>query len=372
MAVNMTKHKQQRRRKLRAIDLFAGCGGLTVGLKQAGFKVVAAVEFEAGAVEAYKLNHPEVTVYDLDICELTGATILSDARLAQGELDLLAGCPPCQGFSRMKTLNGKRGDADPEKNDLVFQYLRLVEELLPRALLMENVPALRDDDRYRHLRERVEALGYHVVDDVHDAADFGVPQRRRRFIMLAAQTQAPKMPTSVSAEERTTVRQAISDWTTTAGTSGDAAHDIKSNRTAAVDALIRSIPHDGGSRRDVEGYEELDCHKKCDGFYDVYGRMRWDDVSPTITSGFPNPSKGRFIHPDQDRTLTLREGALIQTFPKDYRFPVHRGKYPVAVMIGNALPPMLAKAHASAIAAVLRADTIPPGGLHARAASHLG
>lgn len=350
--VDMNQDTQDK--KLLAVDLFSGCGGLTVGLKDAGFQVVAAVEFEAGAVEAYKLNHPEVTVYETDICELDGATVLVDAGLEKGELDLLAGCPPCQGFSRMKTLNGKRGDADPEKNDLVFQYLRLVEELMPRALLMENVPALRLDERYTRLRESVEALGYQVADEVHDAADFGVPQRRRRFIMLAAKNERPEMPAPVPDDERMTVRKAISAWRTTAGSSGDPAHDVTSNRTEAVEALIRSIPHDGGSRKDVEGYEELECHKRCDGFRDVYGRMRWDDVSPTITSGFPNPSKGRFIHPDQDRTLTLREGALLQTFPKDYQFPAHRGKYPVAVMIGNALPPKLAKAHASAIAAALR------------------
>jgi DNA (cytosine-5)-methyltransferase 1 len=343
-------------RELLAVDLFSGCGGLTLGLKLAGFRVIAAVEFDAGAVEAYKLNHQGVTLYDFDICQLRGEQILADAGLKAGELDLLAGCPPCQGFSRMKTLNGKHEDADPGKNDLVYQYLRLVEELQPRALLLENVPALRQDRRYRLLRERVEELGYYVSDEIHDAADFGVPQRRRRLIMLAAKCARPAMPTPVPVEARQSVRQAISAWSATAGVSGDLAHDVPSNRSARVEALIRRIPHDGGSRRDLGADEQLQCHKNCDGFGDVYGRMRWDDVSPTITSGFPNPSKGRFIHPDQDRTLTLREGALLQTFPSDYKFPEHRGKYQVATMIGNALPPRLAEAHASAVAAVLRGE----------------
>lgn len=351
----MTASRQPEERRLRAIDLFSGCGGLTVGLKQAGFEVMAAVEFDPGAVEAYKLNHPEVKVYDVDIRRLTGEQILTDTRLKVGDLDLLAGCPPCQGFSRMKTRNGKHTELDKDRKDLVNEYLRLVEELQPRALLMENVPALQQDGRYIRLRARVEELGYLVSDDVHDAADFGVPQRRRRLIMLAARKPipCPVMPSPSPTNERVTVRQAIEELASTAGTSGDPAHDVKSNRSRKVEDLIRSIPPNGGSRSELGPDKQLECHKKCDGFRDVYGRMRWDEVAPTITGSFPNPSKGRFLHPDQHRTLTLREGALLQTFPEDYKFPDQRGKYPVAVMIGNALPPKLAAIHASAIAAVL-------------------
>lgn len=335
-----------------AIDLFAGCGGLTTGLKLADFRAVAAVEFEPGAVEAYKLNHPEVAhVYDVDICQVSGESILEATGLKRGELDLLAGCPPCQGFSRMRTLNRGKASDDP-RNDLVRQYLRLVEELLPRALLMENVPGLAHDERYAELVKRVEELGYRVSDEVHDAADFGVPQRRRRLIMLAVRGGTVRMPAKVPAEERKTVRQAI-EGLPSPGTSGDPAQDVVERRQPHVKELISLIPHDGGSRAELGPAYELECHKKCDGFYDVYGRMSWDDVSPTITSGFVNPSKGRFLHPEQDRCITPREAALLQTFPSDYRFPMTRGKYPVARMIGNALPPRLAQLHAGAVAQAL-------------------
>lgn len=253
----------------------------------------------------------------------------------------------------MNTLNGKRRERDP-RNDLVFQYLRLVEELRPRALLMENVPALMQDHRYRKLRKRVLALGYCVADEVHDAAEYGVPQRRRRLIMLAASSGLPVMPAKLPQERWKTVRSAIEPWSDSVGASGDPAHDVSASRQPHVEELIRRVPHDGGSRRDLAPEFQLECHKKCDGFLDVYGRMRWDDVSPTITSGFPNPSKGRFLHPTANRAITPREAALLQTFPPGYQFPMHLGKYPIARMIGNALPPRLAQVHASAVAKVLR------------------
>jgi len=329
---------------------------LTTGLKLAGFRVGAAVECEPGALEAYEANHADVAhVYPQDIREVTGRQMLDDLKLDRGQLDLLAGCPPCQGFSRMRTLN--RGEAiDDPRNDLVREYLRLVAEVLPRALMFENVPGLADDSRYRDLLQAISDLGYIPVDEVHDAADFGVPQRRRRLIMLAVRGARVAMPTALATAERPTVRKAIGGLPRP-GMSGDPAHDVTEARRPEIAELIRMIPHDGGSRRDLGPEHELDCHKQCDGFYDVYGRMRWDDVSPTITSGFVNPSKGRFLHPEQDRCVTPREAALLQTFPPDYAFPIARGKYPVATMIGNAFPPELARRHARVIAETLLSTT---------------
>ncbi len=342
--------------RLTAIDLFSGCGGLTTGLKLAGFRVVAAVECEPGALEAYEANHADVDhIYPQDIREMTGRQMLEDLELERGQLDLLAGCPPCQGFSRMRTLN--RGEAvDDPRNDLVCEYLRLAAELLPRALMFENVPGLADDSRYQDLLRAIRDLGYTPSDEVHDAADFGVPQRRRRLIMLAVRGSRVAMPTALATDERPTVRKVI-EGLPRPGMSGDPAHDVTEARRPEIAELIRLIPQDGGSRTDLGPEHELDCHKQCDGFYDVYGRMRWDDVSPTITSGFVNPSKGRFLHPQQDRCVTPREAALLQTFPPDYVFPIARGKYPVATMIGNAFPPELARRHAGAIAEVLLSVT---------------
>lgn len=342
-------------RQLTAVDLFAGCGGLTVGLKRAGFRVLAAVELDCGAARTYRLNHPDVeNLFVADIRGVSGNDLIAPTGLKVGDLDLLAGCPPCQGFSRMTTLNGTRAEDDP-RNDLVLDYLRLVDELKPRALLLENVPALRQDRRYTALRARLIQLGYKINDDVHDAADFGVPQRRHRLILLAARSARPTMPGKLPTEWRTTVRRAITTLGKV-GASGDEAHDVTESRMPHVQRLISQVPRDGGSRKDLDDSLQLDCHKRCSGFSDVYGRMRWDDVAPTITSGFVNPSKGRFLHPSADRTITPREAALLQTFPPDYRFPMSLGKYAIARMIGNALPPRLAALHAAALAETLRAE----------------
>lgn len=333
------------------IDLFSGCGGLTTGLKLAGFRVLAAVECEAGALEAYEANHADVPhIYRQDIREVRGAEVLKALGLKRGKLDLLAGCPPCQGFSRMRTLN-RGAAADDPRNDLVREYLRLVAELLPRALMFENVPGLANDSRYGELLQSIRDLGYHAVDEVHDAADFGVPQRRRRLILLAARRAQVEMPRTL-ASERPTVRSVIAGLPRP-GASGDPAHDVTEARHPEIAELIRLVPRNGGSRSDLGPDRVLGCHLRCDGFYDVYGRMQWDEVSPTITSGFVNPSKGRFLHPEQNRCITPREAALLQTFPQNYVFPMKRGKYPVATMIGNAFPPELAKHHAKAIAEVL-------------------
>jgi DNA (cytosine-5)-methyltransferase 1 len=335
-----------------AIDLFSGCGGLTTGLKLAGFRVLAAIEREAGALEAYAANHPDVPhVYKQDIREVTGRRVLDDLKLEPGDLDLLAGCPPCQGFSRMRTLNRGEAVEDP-RNDLVREYLRLVRELLPRALMFENVPGLANDPRYQELLQAIRDLGYDAKYEIHNAADFGVPQRRRRLILLAARGAQVEMPEKLPAEDRPTVRSVIAELLKP-GESGDPAHDVTELRHPRIEELIRLVPHDGGSRGDLGPDRVLACHVKCEGFYDVYGRMHWDEVSPTITSGFVNPSKGRFLHPEQDRCVTPREAALLQTFPPDYEFPMKRGKYPVATMIGNAFPPELARRHALAIVEAL-------------------
>jgi DNA (cytosine-5)-methyltransferase 1 len=131
-----------------------------------------------------------------------------------------------------------------------------------------------------------------------------------------------------------------------AGKSGDALHDLPEIRTPDVMARIKKIPKNGGSRSDLKKSDQLPCHKRCRGFNDIYGRMSWDAVSPTITGGCVNPSKGRFLHPEEDRAITLREAAILQTFPKDYRFHLEGGKGAVATQIGNALPPEFIRRHA--------------------------
>lgn len=342
---NRKSGRKGKKTRFVAVDLFSGCGGLTHGLKRAGFEVVGAVDIDSSSVKTYKANHPEVEVWQRDVRKLKVSSIKRKLKLRKGALDLLAGCPPCQGFSTMRTLNGTRSVKDP-RNDLLMEFLRFVEKLRPKAVMMENVPGLAADRRFKRFLKRMDALGYRGGHRILNAADYGVPQRRRRLIYVAG-SQFPADFARPSKKKRT-VRGAIGGLRP-AGRSGDSVHDIPEKRSDRVLKLIKKIPKNGGSRTDLRDKDQLKCHKKCNGFRDVYGRMAWDEPAPTITSGCFNPSKGRFLHPVRNRAITLREAALLQGFPKRYKFPIVHNKEVTALMIGNALPPEFIRRHASAI-----------------------
>ena len=353
-ATNLTVGTGMRRRsrKLTAIDLFSGCGGLTQGLRDARFRVLGAVEIDHLSAVTYHANHPRVRVYEQDIREIDPLEMMRDLRLQPGELGLLAGCPPCQGFSTMRTLNGAKSVEDP-RNSLMFEFLRFVRAFEPHAVMMENVPGLATDPHFVEFTDKLASLGYEGEHKVLDVARYGVPQRRRRLIYMAGRGRS--IPFAPPAAESRTVRDAIGSLGP-AGTSGDPAHDHGESRSERIRELISMIPRDGGSRGDLPGDMQLACHQKCNGFNDVYGRMAWDDVSPTITGGCFNPSKGRFLHPEEDRAITMREAALLQTFPPKYQFPDCRSKSAVALLIGNALPPEFIRRHAACLSERIRGD----------------
>ncbi len=335
---------------LTAIDLFSGCGGLSLGLKKAGFKVLAAVELDELAAETYCANLKNTHVLRTDICRISPSAVMRLCGLKRGDLDLLAGCPPCQGFSRLRTLNGHTEVNEP-MNDLVFQFDRFARALLPKTIMMENVPGLAKDKRLEDFCRSIRKLGYAVKFEVLDAADYGVPQRRRRMILMASRLGnvdfAPRRQTPV------TVRDAISKLRTP-GSMNDPLHARGPKRAEKVEALIRKIPRNGGSRTSLSRRDQLPCHRRTNGFKDIYGRMAWDKPAPTITGGCINPSKGRFLHPTAHRAITLREAALLQNFPPRYRFPLSGGTYVVAQMIGNAFPPNFAACHARKLAQQVR------------------
>jgi DNA (cytosine-5)-methyltransferase 1 len=330
-------------KKPKAIDLFSGCGGLTLGLTQAGFRVVGAVENDPLAVETYKANHKHVAIWEQDIRKLTAAKVMRRLKIERGQLDLLAGCPPCQGFSTMTTLNGRIGQ--DEQNDLVFEFLRFVRAMRPKAIMLENVPKLAKNRRFKKLRAELEKLKYEINHDVLNAANYGVPQRRKRLILVAG--MGVKIPFGLPVRRKRTVKEAFDKLGRCA--QKDPLHNLLENRSDKVKKLIRQIPHNGGSRADLKESRQLTCHRNCDGFKDVYGRMAWDDISPTITGGCFNPSKGRFLHPVKDRAISLREAALLQSFPATYYFSLRRGKCATAQMIGNALPPEFVRRQVSGI-----------------------
>lgn len=315
----------------------------------ARFRVIGAVDSDRRSTATYAANHPEVCVFESDIQGLSVGSFKAKVGLRKGELDLLAGCPPCQGFSALRTLNGAVGVEDP-RNDLLFEFGRFVEGLRPKAVMMENVPGLQKDSRFKAFYALMERIGYQGDHRVLNAADYGVPQRRWRLIYLAGLGKA--IPFAPASPNRRTVWDAIGSLPR-AGRSGDPIHDIPERRSEKVLELIKCIPKNGGSRSDLGDDMQLECHRRCNGFHDIYGRMAWDDVAPTITTGCFNPSKGRFLHPVQNRAVTMREAALLQGFPRHYKFPTVEHKSAIALMVGNALPPPFIAAHARKIRAAL-------------------
>jgi DNA (cytosine-5)-methyltransferase 1 len=327
-----------------AIDLFSGCGGLTLGLKQASFRVIAAIEIDQLATTTYTRNHPGVRVWNKDIRKIKAREMMRSLGIRPGELDLLAGCPPCQGFSSIRTRNQKT--TTDKRNRLIFEFLRFVRAFRPKTIMMENVPGLAGYYRFKEFTDKLRAQGYAVESKILNAADYGVPQRRRRLILLGS--LSGKIDFAIPEINRRTVRDAIGSMPP-AGKSGDPLHDWKEIRSEKILKRIMKIPKNGGSRSALGKRGQLKCHIECGGFRDVYGRMGWKNVAPTITSGCTNPSKGRFLHPVKNRAITLREAALLQGFPRSYFFPSDKGKQSVAAMIGNALPPEFIKRHAQRI-----------------------
>lgn len=331
--------------KFISIDLFSGVGGLTEGLHQAGFSTKLAFEIDDLASKAYKLNHrnTEIIVDDIRKVNIEGIK----QKLKGQTIHLLAGCPPCQGFSSIRRLN-KPKPVEDERNSLINEYVRFIKELMPYTFMMENVPGLALDKSFHEAKEYLENdLKYHIDYRVVNVRDYGVPQNRKRLVMVGSRLGPIKVAAPM--QEKVTVKKAIGNLPLPEQ-SIDSLHKIYPKHSLRIEQLIKDIPKNGGSRKDLGSDKQLKCHQKENvGFNDVYGRLRWDDYSTTITGGCLNPSKGRFLHPEQDRCISAREAALLQSFPKDYKFPIDAPITKIALMIGNALPPKFSKIQAENI-----------------------
>lgn len=320
--------------ELLAIDLFSGVGGLTEGMHQAGFDTKVAFEIDEIASKAYKLNHSKTTVIKRDLRKVT---IAETRRLLKNKtIHLLAGCPPCQGFSSIRRLN-RETPVEDDRNELIKEYVRFVKALRPYTFMMENVPGLVKYELFDQAITSLSEIGYSVDYKIVNVKDYGVPQSRRRLVLVGS--RLGKIKVASSPNEKLTVREVIGDLPLP-GLSQDPLHKIFPKHSDKVLKRIKLTPKNGGSRKDLPKKYTLACHKaKNVGFNDVYGRLRWDDYSTTITGGCLNPSKGRFLHPEQDRCISAREAALLQSFPPEYIFPLDVPRGNLALMIGNALPP---------------------------------
>lgn len=358
--------RRKPKRRLTVVDLFSGAGGTGLGFKKVRFRIMGAVELNANAAETYEKNL-KVKVEQKDITKISPRDLRLKLKLRPGELDVLVGCPPCQGFSRMRNKEGRKD----RRNKLVLQYLEFVKEFMPRFAVFENVPGLvrtkHGKKFYEALYAGLKELGYKVEQREHDVADYGVPQHRKRIIVIAGRNgEEPPFPKQTHGNPKSpevlngmlkrwrTVRDAIGRGkypALRAGVNGEGKrkkrypNHVAPEMSKKVLRFIQRVPRNGGSRSDVHKRSWLKCHRAHDGHKDVYGRLAWNRPSNTITCGCTNVSKGRFVHPTQDRALTPREAAALQGFDDDFIF--HGGS--VCEQIGNAVPPAYAYAIAKAL-----------------------
>lgn len=384
------------RRKFTAVDLFCGAGGLSEGFKQSGFSIRAANDFDSLAAETFKLSHPTTPFLVGPIQDISTEALLESAGLAEGELDVLIGGPPCQAFS---VYNHQRGMHD-ERSGLFRQYLRIVEGLMPRFVVMENVTGITSvaegravDEIYKNL----ESLGFHVDHKILKAEEFGVPQERRRIFFVGSRdTESLEWPTPTHGMPAktmdlfdqpknrkrllppVTVNDAISDLPPlqisegeeeskyTSKPQGDYQKAMRAESETLFNHVapflsdinlsrLKHIPQ-GGSWRDIP-FDLLPCGMKRAKRSDHtkrYGRLHPDGLCCTVLTKC-DLHWGSYIHPTQERSLTVREAARFQSFPDHIRFAGARGEQ--FRQVGNAVPPLLALAVAKCVAKMLRSSS---------------
>lgn len=363
----------------RAIDLFCGAGGLSLGLQQAGFEVVLALDSDPIAAATYRASFGGHFL-EAPIDRVSPDDVLKMAGLAPGDCDVLAAGPPCQGFSVQR-----RGSDRDDRNHLILEILRFVETIQPKFFLIENVTGLtsrRGRNFLDQLLNRAERMEYALQITKLNAADFGVPQERRRVFLLGqshSDTSGARFAfpePQCSRDKYRTVRSAIGDLPSPPADGSphpDYPLHYREGRLSAKNLERFTHIPEGGGRDDLPVHLRLPCHvnNPSHRHKDVYGRMAWDMPAPTLTARFDSFSRGRFGHPVENRTITLREGARLQTFPDDFGFFGNREQ--VARQIGNAVPPLLAHALGEKILECLgRPPTLTASGPRALPREQLG
>lgn len=344
---------------LKAVDFFCSGGGMSCGLEQAGIDVLAGVDIDARCKATYEANHKNSTFINFDISKMpldyfeTHETLKHEVTRDNDDL-IFVGCSPCQYWSIINTDR----DKNAQTKDLLNDFKRFVEHYKPGFVVVENVPGLFYKGNTSPLGSFInflESENYKVQHKVIVVTDYGVPQTRKRFVMVASRISEIRFPQKNATAKVPTLREFIGDPVEFPPLkAGQKVDDFMHSTAPLAEIMLKRLdktPHDGGTRMAWKDDDELQlqCYKDRDQmFKDVYGRLWWDRPSSTITTKFYSVSNGRFAHPEQNRGLSLKEAAALQTFPKDYVFKADT-LTEAARMVGNAVPPMLAKRIGEAI-----------------------
>ena len=351
------------KKKIVAIDLFSGCGGTSSGLQKAGIEVRVAVEINETAIKTYKNNLPAHVIHK-DITTVKRRELLEILNLKDNEELLLVACPPCQGFSSIGN-----GDETDVRNQLVYQFVRLARQLKPSYILMENVSGMskgKGKKIFKEVLEQFDKIGYVVKSDILNSADYGVPQMRKRLVLhgvrkgIYRRMKREKLelelpsPTHINPAIETNPRR-LPEWKTakvvfnlppiSAGEKYESDKIFNHFANGLSELNIRKMEYireNGGSRYCLPEKWVLECHKNKEGHGDVYGIIDIDKPAPTMTSGCMSYTKGRFGHPTENRAISAREAARIQSFDDHFEFFGTNSE--IALQIGNAVPVKLAEA----------------------------
>jgi len=332
--------------KIQSIDLFCGSGGLTYGLRKAGLDVIAGLDSDSTCQYAYEANNKSVFI-NADISTYSGSKLA--ALYEKDAVKVLAGCAPCQTFSK-HTQKVKNRESDKKWN-LLYQFSNKIQAIQPDIVSMENVPGLAKYQVFEDFLATLYAMGYNVSHKVVACEKYGIPQMRRRLVLLASKLgKIELIPyTHPNREDYVTVEDVLgvsSKYHLARISHGESDSGDRLHKSATLSEInlkrIRSS-HPGGTWRDWDEKLLPECYKKDSGktYSSVYGRMSWEKPSPTITTQFYVYGTGRFGHPEQDRAISLREGALLQTFPKTYKMVPPQKSVSVKILgrhIGNAVP----------------------------------
>lgn len=346
----------QNQSKLKAVDFFCSGGGMSYGIQKAGIQILAGIDIDKNCKETYETNIKGAEFIPADVFDLKEEELENRLSLKKNDDSLvLIGCSPCQFWSIINTTKEK----SKQSKNLLIEFHRFVKYFNPGYVIVENVPGVlrkKEESGLNEFIKWLEKKDYTVHFKVHEVSNYGVPQHRKRFTLIANRiTQIKLKPIEVKGK-KVTVRDVLGEKNGFPKiTQGHKDNSEFMHTVAGLNALnierLSLTPIDGGTRMAYVYDERLapPCHYgKTDGFKDIYGRMFWDKPSPTITTKFFSISNGRFAHPEEDRAISIREGATLQSFPKTYKF-IGKSTVNIARMIGNAVPPKYATAIGKAI-----------------------
>lgn len=344
------ENNQKNKINLKAVDFFCGAGGMTSGFKKAGINVLAGIDIDASCKATYESNNKGSIFIQADISVLKEKELTERLGVEKNDDELIfVGCSPCQYYSNIQTDREKSS----ETKMLLIDFQRFANYFRPGYIVIENVPGFdsNDESPLQKFKKYLSRSGYVFDNSVVNALHYNVPQTRKRYLLIATRVKKEiKLPKPIRITNHLVLRNYIGEWngfkSVPAGHKDNSAFLHTTANLREINLIrIKATPKNGGTRLAWKNNQKLQlkCYVNKDNtFPDVYGRMSWDEPAPTLTTKFCSISNGRFGHPEDDRAISLREGAVLQTFPKNYKF-IETSVGAVARMIGNAVPPELAR-----------------------------